>query len=63
MQPLQIFSKYELIENNKFNINYNDLNLTGHSGPSIGGLMVLKYLDALSSNSENMMKLLLKCIH
>ncbi len=52
------FSKYELIENNKFNTKYNDLNLTGHSGPSIGGLMVLKYLDALTSNSENMMKLL-----
>ena len=52
------FSKYELIKNNKFNTKYDDLNLTGHSGPSIGGLMVLKYLDALSSNSENMMKLL-----
>ena len=52
------FSKYELIENNKFTTKYNDLNLTGHSGPSIGGLMVLKYLDALTSNSENMMKLL-----
>ena len=52
------FSKYELIENNKFNTKYNDLNITGHSGPSIGGLMVLKYLDALTSNSENMMKLL-----
>ena len=52
------FSKYELIKNNKFNTKYNDLKLTGHSGPSIGGLMVLKYLDALSSNSENMMKLL-----
>jgi len=52
------FSNYELIENNKFNTKYNDLNLTGHSGPSIGGLMVLKYLDALTSNSENMMKLL-----
>ena len=52
------FSKYELIKNNKFTTKYNDLNLTGHSGPSIGGLMVLKYLDALTSNSENMMKLL-----
>ena len=52
------FSKYELIENNKFTTKYNDLNLTGHSGPSIGGLMVLKYLDALTSNSKNMMKLL-----
>ena len=52
------FRKYELIENNKFTTKYNDLNLTGHSGPSIGGLMVLKYLDALTSNSENMMKLL-----
>ena len=51
------FSKYELIENNKFSTKYNNLNLTGHSGPSIGGLMVLKYLDALTSNSENMMKL------
>ena len=49
------FSKYELIKNNKFTTKYNELNLTGHSGPSIGGLMVLKYLDALSSNSENMM--------
>ena len=52
------FKKYELIENNKFNMKYNDLNLTGHSGPSIGGLMVLKYLDALSSNSENMIEIL-----
>jgi len=52
------FNKYELIENNKFNMKYNDLKLTGHSGPSIGGLMVLKYLDALSSNSENMIEIL-----
>ena len=52
------FNKYELIENNKFNMKYNDIKLTGHSGPSIGGLMVLKYLDALSSNSENMIEIL-----
>ena len=47
------FNNYDLIEDNKFNYKYKDLKLTGHAGPSIGGLMVLKYLEGLSINSEN----------
>ena len=47
------FKNYDLIEDNKFNYKYKDLKLTGHAGPSIGGLMVLKYLEGLSINSEN----------
>ena len=38
------FKNYELIEDNKFNFKYKNLILTGHSGSSIVGLMVLKYL-------------------
>ena len=44
------FKNYELIEDNKFNFKYKNLMLTGHSGPSIGGLMVLKYLEELSND-------------
>ena len=44
------FKNYELIEDNKFNFKYKNLILTGHSGPSIGGLMVLKYLEELSND-------------
>jgi len=47
------FNGYELIEENKFEYQYKNLKLTGHSGPSIGGLMVLKYLNALSVESQN----------
>ena len=43
------FGNYKLIEDNKFNFKYKNLMLTGHSGPSIGGLMVLKYIDELST--------------
>ena len=46
----QDFKNYELIEDNKFNFKYKNLILTGHSGPSIGGLMVLKYLEELSND-------------
>ena len=47
------FSNYDLIEDSKFNYQYKDLKLTGHAGPSIGGLMVLKYLEGLSINSDS----------
>ena len=47
------FNNYDLIEDNKFNYKFKDLTLTGHAGPSIGGLMVLKYLEGLSIKSEN----------
>ncbi len=47
------FNNYDIIEDNKFVYQYKDLKLTGHSGPSIGGLMVLKYLKALSIESQN----------
>ena len=47
------FNDYDIIEDNKFEYQYKDLKLTGHSGPSIGGLMVLKYLNALSIESQN----------
>ena len=47
------FDDYDIIEDNKFEYQYKDLKLTGHSGPSIGGLMVLKYLNALSIESQN----------
>ena len=43
------FSNYKLIEDSKFDFKYKNLKLTGHSGPSIGGLMVLKYIEELSN--------------
>lgn len=46
------FSNYELIEDSKFNINFKNLKLTGHAGPSIGGVMVLKYLEKLSISKD-----------
>ena len=46
------FCNYKLIEDNKFNFKYKNLMLTGHSGPSIGGLMVLKYIDELSTGNN-----------
>ena len=42
------FKNYQLIEDSKFNFSYKNLNLTGHAGPSIGGLMVLKYIEELN---------------
>ena len=42
------FTDYQLIEDSKFEFKYKNLILTGHSGPSIGGLMVLKYIEKLS---------------
>jgi len=44
---LQDFKNYSLIEDKIFNYKYKNITLTGLSGPSIGGLMVLKYLQAL----------------
>ena len=46
------FTNYKLIKDNKFNFKYKNLMLTGHSGPSIGGLMVLKYIDVLSKGNN-----------
>ena len=46
------FRNYKLIEDNKFNFKYKNLILTGHSGPSIGGLMVLKYINELSTGNN-----------
>ncbi len=43
------FYNYKLIEDSKFDFKYKNLKLTGHSGPSIGGLMVLKYIEKLSN--------------
>ena len=42
------FENYKLIEDSKFNFSYKNLNVTGHAGPSIGGLMVLKYIEELN---------------
>ena len=46
------FENYKLIEDNKFNFNYKNLNLTGHAGQSIGGLMVLKYIEELNKGNN-----------
>ena len=46
------FENYKLIEDNKFNFSYKNLNLTGHAGPSIGGLMVLKYIEELNKGKS-----------
>ena len=48
------FVNYQLIEESKFNYQYKNLNLTGHAGPSIGGLMVLKYLNGLTGESDDL---------
>ena len=54
------FVNYGLIENSKFTTEFRGLELTGLAGPSIGGLMVLKYLHALASDEikikENLMQ-------
>lgn len=49
---------YKMIKDSKFNLNYKDLNIIGHAGPSIGSLMVLKYLEVLNLNTDNKVKLL-----
>ena len=46
------FTNYKLIKDNKFNFKYKNLMLTGHSGPSIGGLMVLKYINELNNGNN-----------
>ena len=46
------FSNYKLIVDSKFNFDYKNLNLTGHAGPSIGGLMVLKYIEELGKGKN-----------
>ena len=46
------FENYQLIEDSKFNFSYKNLNLTGHAGPSIGGLMVLKYIEELNKGKN-----------
>ncbi len=46
------FTSYKLIEDSKFNFNFKNLKLTGHAGPSIGGLMVLKYIEELSKGKR-----------
>lgn len=46
------FENYKLIEDSKFNFSYKKLNLTGHAGPSIGGLMVLKYIQELNKGKN-----------
>ena len=50
------FDNYELINDSKFEYSYKDLNITGHNGPSIGGLMVLRYLDIFNNNHEDITK-------
>ena len=50
------FETYDLINDSKFEHIYKDLKITGHNGPSIGGLMVLKYLDVIQSNPKNIEK-------
>ena len=49
-------NEYDLIHDSMFHAKYKTLELNGHSGPSIGGLMVLKYLEALDNNSNNLVK-------
>jgi len=53
------FKSYELIHDSIFKYRFNNLNVYGHKGPSIGGLMVLKYLKALTTNPENLEETLL----
>ena len=42
------FKNYELIEGSMFKISKIGTTIIGHKGPSIGGLMVLKYLNAFT---------------
>jgi len=51
---LHDLNNYKLIHDSMFNINFHNLLLSGHSGPSIGGLMVLKYLDAFQNINNNL---------
>ena len=48
------FKDYNLLEDYNFITKSKDLKLIGNAGPSIGGLMVLKYLDALQTNKSNL---------
>ncbi len=50
------FDNYELIYDSKFKYSYKNLNITGHNGPSIGGLMVLKYLNIFNNKHEDITK-------
>ena len=50
------FETYEIIHDSKFEQYFKDLKITGHNGPSIGGLMVLKYLDALQGSFKQIEK-------
>ena len=52
------FESYELIEDSKFKYKFKDLTLIGNSGPSIGGLMVLKYIEGLNTKSKNIEEIL-----
>ena len=52
------FESYELIEDSKFKYKFKDLTLIGNSGPSIGGLMVLKYVEGLNTKSKNIEEIL-----
>ena len=53
------FKNYNIIKDSVFNTRYKGLEIIGHKGPSIGGLMVLKYLNALSTNNKNIENILL----
>ena len=53
------FNSYELIHDSIFKHKFNNINIYGHKGPSIGGLMVLKYLNALTSSTDNLEETLL----
>ena len=46
------FKNYELIEGSMFKTNKRGITIIGHKGPSIGGLMVLKYLNAFSESAD-----------
>ena len=48
--------QYSLIPDSKFKIDYRDLTLIGHKGPSIGSLMVLNYLNTYLDNPNNIEK-------
>ena len=50
------FETYEIIHDSKFEQYFKDLKIIGHNGPSIGGLMVLKYLDVLQGSSKQIEK-------
>ena len=53
------FEDYNLLEDYNFVTKFKDLKLIGNAGPSIGGLMVLKYLQALQTSNPNLKENLL----